>query len=349
MFRIAILIAITSLVIPLSAVAQVGKRNRVELQVLADSAGGIVENQRWMEALSEVGADSVRIMQSGQGPEKPGVESIPGASGTTYRITGFLANNRLVLPGGRFGIRDTRRIGEYVKSVRDDGADVALASKMAFGLTAQQLVDLHADLSRPMTESTVGRTPAELVSRVERQITTPLVIDAAARAVLRDDYTVQDELQGLSHGTALAAALRPLGLVLAPIREQGQSTEIRIVPSLATEEFWPIGWPLKQRISQAAPRMFQRIPVNIRNFTLASALPAIQQKLEMPFLLDYNSLALANIDLEQIRVSLESENLSYQLILNRIISQARPRMELEVRADETGKPFVWFSARQLDR
>ncbi len=327
------------------AMAQMGQRNRVELQVVSDAADGIDQNQRWLEVLSQVGADNVRIIQSGRGVSRPGVENVTGASGTTYRITGILVDNRLILPAGRFGIRDSTGISDYITSVRADGADVALARKMAFGLTARQLVNLHDDLSRPLADSTIGQSPGQVLAIVQRSITTPIVVDPGARTALVSDYTLVDELQGISHGTALAAALRPLGLVLAPTREQGQPTEIRIVDSMAAEEFWPIGWPLQQRISQAAPKMYERIPVNIRNFTLAAALPAIQKKLEMPFLMDHNSLALQGVDLDKIRVNLESEQLSYQLILNRIISQARPRMELEVRADEAGQPFVWFSAR----
>lgn len=344
-FRISILLLIACAMPAQHSLAQIGQHNRVELQIVSDASGGIDQNQRWLEVLSEVGADGVRMIQSGRGVSRPGVEKLGGNRGTTFKITGVIANNRLILPAGRFGMRDTQKISEYITSVRADGAEVALAPKMAFGLTARQLVALHDDLSRPLADSTVGQSPAQVLSIVQRSIATPIVVDGAARAALAGDYTLVDELKGMSHGTALAAALRPMGLVLAPVREQGKNIEIRIVDSLSAAEFWPIGWPLQQRISQAAPAMYERIPVNIKNFTLAATLPAIQKKLEIPFLFDHNSLALKGVDLEKIRVNLQSEKLSYQLVLNRIISQARPRMDLEVRADEAGQPFIWFSAR----
>lgn len=339
--RLTLVIAIAFLCLPPDAsFAQPGKRNRVELEIIADAGGGLDDNQRWIESLSEAGADNVRIIQ---GSSKPGVMEIPGANGTTFRVTGVLANNRLTLPKGRFGIRDTEKIREYVDSLRADGADVALAEKMAFGLTAQQLVDLHTDLSRPLTETSVGKTPAQILQIVQSAIETELVVDPGAANALRDDYTLVDELNGLSHGTALAASLRPLGLVVAPVREQGKATEIRIVPSLSVSEFWPVGWPLEQRISQAAPKMFDRIPVNIRNYSLAATLPAVQKMMGMPFLYDYNSIAMEGVDLEKIRVNVQSEQLSFQLILNKIFSQARG-LQFEIRADESGKPFIWISA-----
>ncbi len=326
--------------------AQPGTRNRVELEIIADAAGGIDQNQRWLETLSQTGADGVRMTQATRGPARPGVEKIAGESGSTFKVTGVLANDRLILPNGRFGIRDTARIAEYITSIRADGAEVALSEKLAFGLTARQLVELHADLSRPIAESSVGQTPFTVLQSVEKAISTPMVVGPEALVALRGDYTLGDELKGLSHGTALAAALRPLGLVAAPRREQGQALEIHIVNSSSVEEFWPIGWPLERRISEAAPKMYQRIPVNVVNFTLAATLAAIEKKLEMPFLYDYNSLALKGVDLKSIRVNLESKSLSYQVILVRLISQARPRMDFEVRADEAGAPFIWIAAQQ---
>jgi hypothetical protein len=319
--------------------AQIGMRNRVDFEIIADANGGLDDNQRWLEALSEVGADNVRIVQ---GSTLPGVEQIASASGTTYKVTGVLTNNKLILPKGRFGIRDTAKIKEYVESLRADGADVALAEKFAFGLTAEQLVELNTDLSRPLTETSVNKTPAQILQLVQNSIATPFVIDPAAAIALRDDYTLVDELNGLSHGTVLAASLRPLGLVLAPVREQGKTTEIRIVPSLSVTEFWPVGWPPEKRIDFAVPKLYEKIPVNIQNFSLTKTLPAIQKMMKIPFLYDYNSIAMGGIDMEKIRVSVQSDQMSFQIILSRIFSQSRG-LKYEVRTDEAGTPFIWIS------
>ncbi|MCP4887086.1 MAG: hypothetical protein GY904_10800, partial [Planctomycetaceae bacterium] len=153
------------------------------------------------------------------------------------------------------------------------------------------------------------------------------------------------ELQGLSQGTVLAAALRPLGLVAAPTREQGKATKIVITDTRQVEEHWPIGWPPESRNSQSFPQLYERIPVNIRNYTLGATLKAIQGAMKAPFVYDYNSLARSGLDVEKVRINLEAEKMSYLLILNRIVGQVRPRIQYEVRADENGKPFIWFSSR----
>jgi len=67
--------------------------------------------------------------------------------------------------------------------------------------------------------------------------------------------------------------------------------------------------------------------------------------MEAPFLYDYNSMARTGLDMEQARVNLNAEKMSFLLILNRIVAQVRPRLQYEVRADENGKPFLWFSSR----
>lgn len=320
-------------------------RHYVELEIHGDSAMLLDTGQKWTEVLSEVGADSVRLTQA-TGSSKPDVQKSETGRGASYKIVGILSSrNQLILPGGRYSIRDTAKIKSYVDSIRADGAEVALAEKMAFGLTAQQLVALHDTLKPEYPRTTIGTKPAEILNHVKQNCGTPIVIDPSASGALRSDYTVQDELRGLSQGTALAAALRPLGLVMAPRREQGGQTEIIITDTRRAEEHWPIGWPLQQRPSQAIPKLYERIPVNIRSYTLKATLTAIQGAMDVPFLFDYNSMAQTGVDLEEIRVNLEAEKLAYQLVLQRILAQARPRMEMDLRADENGKAFVWLSSR----
>ncbi len=341
------LLAFTLLLgISCQSMAQQGRRNFVELEIVAQAGGPILQNQEWLEILSEVGADSVRVRQDPGSPRRPNIDKSETPSGTSYRITGLIVSgNRLALPGGTFSKRDTTRIREYITSIRADGAETALAEKVAFGLTAQQLVDLHTQLSTPCENSTLHRRPADVLDDVRARSPLTFVIDPSAAGTLNGDYQLEDQMQGLSHGTVLAAALRPLGLVLAPRREQGQALEIVITDVRRVEEHWPVGWPLEVRPSQAIPKLHDRIPVRIRNYTMAATLPAIQSALDVPFLFDRNSMARSGVDLEDIRINVESEQLSYQLILTRVVSQARPRMDMEIRADETGKPFVWFWAR----
>ncbi|MCP4082409.1 MAG: hypothetical protein GY743_19420 [Planctomycetaceae bacterium] len=327
-----------------SVVAQ--DRNYVELEILAEQGTLISSGQKWMEALSEAGADNVRLGQTNRS-KRIGIDKRESSGGrSSYTITGKInSRNQLLLPAGRYSLRETAKIKAYVESIRADGAEVALSPKMAFGLTAKQLVDLHKTLKPIYNKPTLGTTPKQILDAVQRNCKTPIVIDPSAREALQGDYTVEDELQGLSQGTVLAAALRPLGLVAAPSREQGKATKIVITDTRRVEEHWPIGWPPKSRNSQSFPQLYERIPVNIRNYTLSATLKAIQGAMKAPFVYDYNSLARSGLDVEKVRINLEAEKMSYLLILNRIVGQVRPRIQYEVRADENGKPFIWFSSR----
>lgn len=328
-----------------SVSGQTSSRNFVQLEVISKSGGSVDQNQRWLEALSEVGADNIRLGQT-VGSPKANIVKTKTRAGNSYKIVGFInRSNQLVLPGGRFSIGNTAGIKAYIDGIRADGAEVALAEKVAFGLTAAQLVNVHDMLKPPFEDPTVGMTPVDVVNKIKGSVAIPFVIDPSAKDILSSSYQLQDDFQGISCGTTLAAALRPLGLVAAPQREAGKAPFIVITDARRVEEHWPIGWPLKVRPSQAVPKLMTRIPVNIRNYTMKATLPAIQKGLGVPFLYDYNSMEMKSVDLEKIRINVQAEKLSYQLILRRVVSQARPGMQMEVRADEAGNAFVWFNAR----
>lgn len=318
-------------------------QNRIELEVIAERSEGIDAAQQWLEVLAESGADDVRLVNARSGTGRAAIREIEGATRKTIRVTGVLMEGRLHLPKGKFTPRQIGQIREYLASLRADGAEVALADKFAFGLTAAQLVKLHDDLARPVGESTRDKTPLALLEALGPQLETPLELDDGARALLAGDYTLTDELEGLSAGTAMAAALRPLGLVLAPQRNQGEAMRIRIVPSHLTEEFWPVGWPPEKSLRETFPKLYEKIPVRIRNYTLASTLPAIARMMESPFLYDANSIAENAIQLDQIRITMEADQMTFLSILSRVFGQSRG-MDYEIRVDEAGKPFVWIFA-----
>ena len=72
-------------------------------------------------------------------------------------------------------------------------------------------------------------------------------------------------------------------------------------------------------------------------------LAAIQQRVNLPFLLDHNSLARQNIDATQAIVSFPNRSTlhSYRKILDSILFKAKLKSELRV--DEAGKPFLWIT------
>jgi hypothetical protein len=153
-------------------------------------------------------------------------------------------------------------------------------------------------------------------------------------------------MQGLSAGTVLAAALRPMGLVAVPRFPAGGPIEVVVMDSQKAAEHWPIGWPPEKAPLHAAPELFDRLDnVEIRSFALKEALDAIEQRLGVPFLYDRNALAAEGIDLQAIKVTLVKPRLTYFSIVQQLLSSAKRDLRVELRLDEAGKPFLWFYCR----
>ena len=323
-----------------SSAAQ-GQRTPIDLTVLM-SHPDLDTQQRWGELLADVGADTY-TMRSTRGKVAPEVKTHEGRSGTSYEIVGILQSDRLFLPGGQFSLRDKQKIRDLIQRIRDDGPNTALAEKMAFGMTAEQLVALQQDLSALHKTATAGKSAEEIVKAIGSAINTPIEIDPAARPALVDDEAVvADELESLSCGTALAAALRPLGLVAVPFREQGKSPVILIKDFREAEEHWPVGWPLEGAPLGAVPKMFEQQDADIINYKLKAVLDVISKTCEVTFLYDHNAIARHSADLNAL-VSFKQDRVSYYAVVARLLSQVRPQLTSEVRFDEAGTPFLWIS------
>jgi len=323
--------------------AQSSPRRIIYLEISADSRARVGAQQQWLEMLQGVGADRVvsRTLRDG----RVGIEETKMTSATVIKVSGVIAGDRLKLPGGSFSIRDKAGISELLKRLRDDGAEVAMAEKKAFGLTSVQLVALHQRFSQPVNFETKGRKAGEVTAELVKKIGIPFVLDSSARAAVNGDELVLDELRGLSMGTALAAVVRPLGLVIEPKREQGKQLEIHLQDTRQAKENWPVGWPLERVPVAVAPTLFDKIPLEIRNFPLAAVLNAIEKKSGVNFLIDYNTLARKDVDLATTKVTLVENKVALLVAVSNALKQAKPRLSCELRMDEIGKPFLWITSK----
>lgn len=319
------------------------KRRIVVLEISADARAPIGTQQKWAEMLQDVGATRVTSKTGRSGT--PAIRESEVSQTSLITVTGFIVGNRLNLPGGSFSIRDKAGIRDLIQRLRDDGAKVALAEKKAFGLTSEQLVGVHQAFSKNVELDTAGQNAGKIVSQLIRESGLPFVFDAAARTALAGDELVVDELKGISLGTALALVVRPLGLVVVPHREQGKPIEIRIVDAESSKENWPVGWPIETSPIAAEPKLFERIPIEIRGISMKVAMNAVQKKADVPFFYDQNSLARQGIELDEIKVTLVEKKASLMLVVSRLLRQSKPRMSEELRVDENGKAFLWISAR----
>ena len=315
---------------------------QIHLEISAGRLEPVETQQKWMEILSRVGADRVRSVTA-RSTGKVNIEERETGLGMVIKVRGVINGKKIELPGGSYSQQDVVAIRDYLEALRLDGVDTALAEKKAFGLTSQQLVDLSQALSKPLKLKTRGVDPTAIVSHIQSQIPYDVRLETAARSALSACENIRDELNGLSLGTALAATLRPAGLALQPDRKQGEEVQLNIVDARDAREYWPIGWPAATTPKEAAPGLFQKNLLEIRDFPLDQVLAAIQAKAELPMLFDYNSMARREIDLSTTKVTFVKKNVSYGYSLRKLLSKTSPPMNYEIRADEAGKPFLWIS------
>jgi hypothetical protein len=327
----------------LLSVSALAAEPRVHLEVVLESGFIPTDAARWSEMLDQAGFSSVRI-RSGKDFESPAIEASGTGGAKSYRVVGLLnANNQLTLTKGRFGLGDRAKIEEWLRKLRESGEEGVTVKPAAFGLLPRQLVAVHEALAVPVKFSTKGQQPREAAKQIAAGLSLKFTTDSAGQKSLAADEPIADELEGLSSGTALAAILRPLGLVLVP-EKSGTDIRLRIVSSREAREHWPVGWPSKKGPRETLPDLFKTLNVEIDQTPIGEAIEAIGGRLKAPILLDRNALAAARIDLATAKVGLPPTKTYYDRILDRLLFQAK--LKYELRVDEAGKPLLWITAIQ---
>ena len=321
------------------AVAQDGDR-LVELEVYSTSATPMTMQHQWLEALSQVNAD--RVTSKTSRTPKPGVEETTYQGTTVILVKGVIYDRKIKLPGKSFSINDKTGISNYLKSLKADGAKTTLAEKKAFGLTSEQLVDVHSKLSGTIDSSTKNEQSGALLTKLLGSQTLPTEMSAEARAALASEKKVDNEYLGMTIGTAVSIELRRHGLVLKPTPKQGRGVELGIVPIASAPESWPQGWPSESVPVATVPKLFEVTALQLNNIQLDSVLSAIQRRLKIEFVIDPAAWGGKPVDLSTVKVTYNKARSSYSAALGNILSQSKPQMRYEIRVDENGKPFIWI-------
>lgn len=315
---------------------------RVELELATEPGFPLTGAHAWIEMLSDLGIENVRIRQAKVGDQTQ-IKTEGSGDFTVHRVTGALtAANQLQLPAGRFSLHDKARLAQWLAKIKAGGVEELTAPRTMFGLTPQELGDVSKRLARPLTFSTKDQAASESAKSLVRGLGFPATLDRPALAAFESDWRFPDELLGISQGTALAVLLRPLGLAFVPQRELGGRVSLRIAPQGDLRESWPLGWPPDKKPQESAPDLFKFLNVEIADTPLSDALGAIQGRLDLPFLYDYNTMTRDRIDPAATKVSLPGGRTYYKRILDRLLFQAK--LKSDVRVDESGAPFLWITS-----
>jgi hypothetical protein len=324
----------------LAPCAALGATPRVTLEIVIAQGVAPTAPQQWSQALSQLGLDDVQI-RSARPTDQVGIATREGAT-TAYHVTGVLTGRGdLALPGGRFSINDRAGLAQWIERLRAVGPEVVTSPvRLPFDLSPAMLAAAKQELARPLQMPTAGVSPVEVAAVIHRQLGSRLFITKSLHEELRATGPVADELNGLSIGTALAAALRPAGLGLAPRLRDGELSYSVIQPA-ADADVWPIGWPADERRRQLLPKLFDFLQVEVGGVSVAKAVEIIRERLGAPLLYDRNALARHDVDPTATPASLPAKRTSYSLALQKLLFQAR--LKVELRVDDGGRPFFWVT------
>jgi len=312
---------------------------KVQLELVGDSAGSALVFQEWVQALGKAGVANVRIRAS-RPTDQVGIQVHGSRESPLYVVTGVVVSrDELSLPGARFRRNETGRLKQWLDDLSTQGPADQRPARGAFGLTAGQFAVLREDLAQPVGFVTRGETRREVVEKIRRRLNVPLALDPEAAEAIGDDK-VEEELQDLSCGTALACVLRVPGLCLVA-REAGARPGLAVVKARRDLEIWPIGWQPEKPPKDVLPGLFEFLNINLEKVPVTRALEAMGQRLKSPVLLDHNAMARHGIDVAAATVTLPRTRTTHSLALRKFLFQAG--LKFEVRLDEAGKPFLWIS------
>ncbi|MCL4206091.1 MAG: hypothetical protein KJ000_26710 [Pirellulaceae bacterium] len=331
-----------ALIVLASAVSSASAQPRVELELITEEGAPATIAHQWGAALSDLRLGNLRI-RAGRPGDRVEIQQRGSGDSATYLVTGALtARSTLRLPGAEFRLGDKAGLSAWIAKLKEGGETRLNEREAAFGMTPTQLVAVHDALKVPVTFATKGQRSFDVLKRISATLRLSFLADTEARTAMGGDDPVLDELQGLSAGTAIAAVLRPLGLVMVPQKQSGGEVRLWITDVRRSQESWPVGWPSTSSPRETLPELFAFAKnVAIQDTPLDVALEAIGQRVKAPLLFDHNSLVRQRIDPATVNVTLDDGRTYYQRIIGRLLNQAG--LTSELRVDDAGTPFLWIT------
>jgi len=327
----------------------------IELELATERGVQITAPREWLQLLTTIGIDDVRIRGARAGDE-PSVKNRGSAERPSFHVVGILTSrHQLQLPGGTFSRVDRAKLKDYFERLTADGAASIDAPRGRFGLTEKEMAAVLADLAQPIEFQTKGLVVREVMERLQATFKARIALDREADRALRGSISCRDELKGLTAGTGLAILLRACGLALRPEKLRGEPVAYRVEPIAAEaidEETlgkaegagsnrWPIGWESQQTPGELAPSLFQYRNAEISGFTLEETLAAIGPRVKIPIYIDHAALAEHKIKPAKVQVQLARTRTIYKRVIDRVLAQAK--LGSQVRIDEAGTPFLWIT------
>jgi hypothetical protein len=336
-FLILTVLSITSF---FAGPAKTEAAGQVRLELVGDARDAALSFQDWGRILDSAGIKNVRL-RTATATDKVGIEMQGTAERPLYIVTGrVLSGSELQLPGARFNRGEGKRLAQWLDDLVQNGPADKRPKLVAFGLTSEQLDRVKKDLAAPVGFSTPDLSRREAAEKIARKLSFAVRFDGDLKNSLGDDK-VEDELNGLSCGTALACLLRSAGYCLVPQAAGNQINYAVILADPGVREFWPAGRQPDQPLLDILPGLFESHNVNVQDVPAAAVLKTVGKQLKIPVLYDRLALAKYKIDAAKAKVSFPSARANYNTALKKMLFPAGLRFD--VRADDAGRAFLWVT------
>ena len=330
-----------ALVVAIAVTSIASAENRVTLEVITEKGISITALQAWSKLLNGKGADSVQV-RSGHEGEKVGIEEIGSGRTKTFQVTAILSKNEtLHMPDGkRFTKRNLGELPAWFNRIKVGGEEELKRNAGEDGMTTQERDDLRTKLAKKIDFDTKGQPLDEVLGVIGRHV--GLEFRAAPSTIAKvHTLKAEDDVKGISGGTALAILLRTHGMIMVPKREVGGAIHLHVLTMGEQGEAWPIGHEPQGNLSQVCPVLFQFIEVEINRKPLEEVLSAILPRLKTPLFRDHYKIAKDDLNLN-VEVRFPKGKTFYKKILDHVLYQAM--LSLELKVDEAGTPFLWVTS-----
>ncbi|MCH2113633.1 MAG: hypothetical protein MK171_01790 [Pirellulales bacterium] len=310
----------------------------IDLEVAIEAGASLTAPQEWTMLLGKMGLATVR-MRKIRPKDQPKVAAHQIGSAARYQVLAILSRqNELVLPKRRFLFRDQRALQDYFQQLPLETAHNQVP-RGRFDLTEKQFRTVFASLAPSIDFPTQSRTGDELLARLEKTLVVPVIRLPPTREPLA--LPVKTELKGISIGTALAIALREHGLVLRPEQPRGKTLRLSIAVYERERDAWPTGWKSGKNIRLVAPQLFEKLTIEVNDYTFTQALDALETRIQLPVVFDQWMLRKRKLVPEQAIIQMDRRKTYLKGVLDHLASQAR--LATDFRVDEQGQPFLWIT------
>ena len=309
----------------------------IRLEIFCDGQLQPMEAQQWGRELSGAGFQSVQVRA---GASADALDIQPLGAGF-YSASGMLTkNNQLLVTGGRrFSLSECRQVKPYLeeKILEMEQAEAEEKEEKA----AEGAQDaLLRELSVPVGFRTKGFPRKLVLKQMLQEFRLPIRVPSGLKKAFDPEDLVEEELKGVARGTALAYVLRYIGYCVQPENAEDGRLALRIVsaPNADAKKMIPIGY--------AAPRttvdeLSESFEANVDGASAKRVLDSLQDRLDVPFLYDYNSMAGLGIEPADVVIHQRPGKITYRRLLDAVLFQAQ--LQREIRVDEAGKVFFWIT------